>query len=76
MEKGLDIKYVVEACGLKNEYPARLLISSARGFSLKQLKRSVEICTETDYMLKSSGIDDRELLKDAVLRIAAGETGE
>ena len=49
------------------------LISAARGFSMKQLQRAVEICAETDHLLKSSGIDDRELMKDAVLRIAAGE---
>ncbi len=75
VEKGLDTKFIMESCGMKNEYPARLLLASARGFSLAQLKRSVEICVETDYMLKSSGISDRELFKDAVLRIAAGETG-
>ena len=73
IEKGLDIKYVMDACGMKNEYPAVKLISAARGFSMKQLQRAVEICAETDYLLKSSGIDDRELMKDAVLRIAAGE---
>ncbi len=74
VEKGLDTKFIMESCGMKNEYPARLLLSSARGFTMAQLKRAVEICVETDYMLKSSGLSDRELFKDAVLRIAAGES--
>ena len=73
IEKNLGTKYVMEACAIKYDYIASRLISSARGFSLPQLKRAVEICAETDYRIKSSAQDDRELLKEAVLRIAAGE---
>lgn len=72
-EKGLDTKFVMEACSQKSEYIAAKLIAASRGFTLKQLKQSVRICTETDFLLKSSGANDRELMKDAVLRIAAGE---
>ena len=74
-DKGMDTKYIMEVCSMKYEFHAVKLISAARGFSLQQLKRAVEICAETDFLLKSSGQNDRELMKDAVLRIAAGETG-
>lgn len=74
IENGLDTKYIMEACALKYEFVAAKLITAARGYTMPQLKRSVEICTETDYRLKSSGLNDRELMKEAVLRIAAGET--
>lgn len=73
IENGLDTKYIMDSCSLKYEFVAAKLITAARGFTTPQLKRAVEICTETDYKLKSSGIDDRELMKEAVLRIAAGE---
>lgn len=75
VEQNLGSKYVMEACGLKHDFIASRLIGSARGFTLPQLKRAVEICAETDYRIKSSGQDDRELLKEAVLRIAAGDCG-
>ena len=74
VEKGLGQKYVMEVCGMKYEYIASKLLSAAKGFTLPQLKRAVELCAETDYRMKSSGEDSRELLKEAVLRIAAGES--
>ncbi len=73
IEEGLDSKYVMDVCAVKHEFIAKRLVSAARGFSLPQLKHAVELCAETDYRIKSSGMDDRELFKEAVLRIAAGE---
>lgn len=73
-EKKLGRGYVEEVTGLKFGFLFDRLISAARGFSLDRLKRAVEICCETDFAMKSSGADDQELLKEAVLRIAAGET--
>ena len=74
LDKNLGSKYVMEVCALRFEFIASKLMSAARGFTLPQLKRAVELCCETDYRMKSSGEDPRELLKEAVLRIAAGES--
>ena len=74
LDKNLGTKYVMEVCAMKYDYIASKLISAARGFTLPQLKRAVELCCDMDYRMKSSGADPRELLKEAVLRIAAGET--
>lgn len=73
IEKQLGAKYVMEVCGIKQEFIANKLISSARGFTMPQLKRAVELCAEADHKMKSSSLDDQELLKETVLRIAAGE---
>ena len=75
LEKGLDSQYVMDCCKIRYEFVANKLMNAARGYTLPQLKRAVEICTETDFRLKSSGLDDREGMKEAGLRIAAGETG-
>ena len=72
-EKGLGTKFVVDSCGLKYDFLATKLLQSARGFSLPQLRRAIELCAEADYKMKSSSLDDRELLTETVLRIAAGE---
>lgn len=74
IEEGLGAKYVMDTCAIKYEYIANKLINSARGFTLPQLVRAVELCAQADYKIKSSSQDDRELLKEAVIRIAAGET--
>lgn len=74
IEERLGAKFVMENCGVKLDFVANKLLSSAQGFTLSQLKKAVEICAETDFRMKSSGIDSRELLKEAVLRIAAGES--
>ena len=73
IDKQLGAKYVMEVCAIKQEFIANKLIASARGFTMPQLKRAVELCAEADYRMKSSSVDDRELLKETVLRIAAGE---
>ena len=76
VDKGLGAKYVMETCAMKYDYIAAKLINAAKGFTLPQLQRAVELSAETDYRMKSSGADARELLKEAVLRIAAGECHE
>ena len=73
IEKELGAKYVMEACAIKYDFVATKLLRAARGFTLAQLKRAVELCAEADYKIKSSSLDDRELLVETVLRIAAGE---
>ncbi len=73
VERRLGAKYVMETCALKYDFIAAKIMQSARGFTLSQLKTAVEICADTDYKIKSSSLDDRELLIEAVLRIAAGE---
>lgn len=72
LEQGLGIKYVMDACAIRYDFIAKDLMASARGFTLGQLKDAVRLCAETDYKMKSSFEDDEQLLKDAVLRIAAG----
>lgn len=74
IEQELGSKYVMEVCAIKYDYIASKLMTAARGFTLPQLIRAVELCGEADYRMKSSGQDARELLKEAVARIAAGES--
>ena len=73
LEKNLGVKYVMEVSAIKYDYIASRLLSAARGFTLPQLREAVALCAETDYRMKSGGGDARELLKEAVLRIAAGD---
>ncbi len=76
VERGLGLPFVMEASGCKYEYQAGKLMQAARGYTLPRLKRAVELCAETDYRLKSSSADDREIFKELVIRIAAGESDE
>ncbi len=74
LEQQLGSKYVMEVCALKYDFIANKLLNAARGFSLEQLRSAVELCCEMDYRMKSASGDLRELLKETVLRIAAGES--
>ena len=73
IEQGMGSKFVTEACAIKSDYIAKKLINAARGYTLPQLIRAVELCAQADYQMKSSSQDARELLKEVVLHIAAGE---
>ena len=74
LEGGLGQGYLMETCELRYDSLARKLLQSARGFTLEQLRCAVELCAEADYRMKSSMEDDAEILKETVLRIAAGES--
>ena len=76
IEQKLGLQYVMDVCKFKQEYPATKLMQAARGYSLQHLKQAVELCAQTDYRMKSSGGDPRELFKELVVRIAAGESNE
>lgn len=72
--QNLGAAYVKEVSGCKYDFQITKLMQAARGYTLPQLKKAVELCAETDYRLKSSGGDDREIFKELVVRIAAGES--
>ena len=72
-EEGLGAAYLMKTAGIRYEFIASRLMAAARRFSMPRLIRGVELCVEADYAMKSSGGDSVELLKDCVIRIAAGE---
>lgn len=73
IDANLGKDYVMKTCGLRFDFIATKLIVSARRYTTEQLKRAVELCAETDYAMKSTKTEPVELLKECVMRIAAGE---
>lgn len=73
VERDLGAGYLLDSGAVKYDFQARRLLQAARGYTLAQLRRAVELCAETDYRMKSSGADNAALFQEAVLRIAAGE---
>ncbi|MDR0951582.1 MAG: DNA polymerase III subunit delta [Oscillospiraceae bacterium] len=51
-------------------YAADRLLDSARGFTRAQLAKAVSLCAESDYEMKSSGADDRDILVELLLNLA------
>ena len=51
-------------------------IALARGFKLSELKYALSKCAETDYKMKSTGLDGFNLLKDFVLSLIIEEQHE
>ena len=75
LDSGLDRGYIMEVSGIRYDSIARKLIGAARGFSLEQLADILEYCAETDYKMKSTGIDDAGLLMDLLFRVALRKAG-
>lgn len=73
IEGKLGKDFVMESCKISYPFLAEKLLSSARGFSIEQLKAAVELCAEADYRMKSSSEDDGDILKELLLRVAAGD---
>lgn len=53
-------------------YAADRLLRAANGFSAENLRAAVELCAQSDYMMKSSSRDDEDILKDLLLKLAVG----
>ena len=75
MEQGQGVQKIMEFFKWHSDYPARKLYQAAQGYTLEQLGRAVLTCVEAEYKVKT-GSDDREMLIEAVTRIAAGEIDE
>lgn len=71
-EHRLGRTYLEETCGAKGWLADRLTKSAAR-FRLDALRHYVSLCAEADYKMKSSSIDDREILMELLMHICSGE---
>ncbi len=72
VEHRLGKAYVEEVCGARGWIGERLMKSSAR-FRLDALRHYVSLCAEADYKMKSTSIDDREILMELLMQICSGE---
>ena len=64
-----DVSAVMELTGVKYDFMARRLLNGARHFDEKQLRHALELCAAADYRLKSESLDEKQLLKETLMRI-------
>lgn len=65
-----DRSYITEATGVRFDFLVKKLQDHAKRFSLERLERAVALCAETDYMMKSSSVEDEDLLKELLVKLA------
>ena len=73
LENRKSSKELMEVCGIKYEFQARNLISSAQRLSTAWCKYAARACAETAYKMNSSGRDGRELLSELLIALSLGE---
>ena len=71
--KGKGKSAVMELAGLKYDFLYNKTSLCAKPYSLGALKNLVELCTEYDYLMKSSGVDNGLLLKELLIKVAVLE---
>lgn len=69
-ESGKGTRWLMELWGLKHDFQAEKLMTSARRFSLPWCRRAVKRCEELDLAMKSTGADGQELLTGFLLELA------
>lgn len=69
-----NVAYVADLWGMKS-YPAEKLMTSARHFSLPWCRRAVRLCGETDFAMKSTGQDAKQLLTTLLLQLSVPVKG-
>lgn len=71
--KGKGKSAVMELAGLKYDFIYNKVSLCAKPYSLSALKNLVELCTEYDFLMKSSGIDNAVLMKELLIKVAVLE---
>ena len=70
MEKGKGEGYLVDLFGFRSNYPAKLLLQSARSCEIGALRRIQVLCLETDLHLKSNLPDAQRTMELFLMRVA------
>lgn len=65
-----DRNYIMDVTGVKFDFLIKKLQDNAKKFTLPRLERAIVYCAETDYLMKSSSIEDDELLKELLVKLA------
>ena len=68
-----DGAYLTEVTGVRYDFLLQKLRGNAKKFSAGRLVRAVELCAETDYLMKSSSAEDEDLLRDLLVKLAFDE---
>lgn len=71
--KGKPKSLIMEITGVRYDFVYNKLSLSAKQYSLEALKNLVELCTEYDFLMKSSGLDGAVLLKELLIKVAVAE---
>lgn len=72
LEQKTDQHFLEETLNSTSSFYLDKQKEAARGFKLDHLRNAVVLCCEADYKMKSSGGDNKEILKELVMRICAG----
>lgn len=72
MEHRMGQGELVEIWEMKSAWQARKLMDAARRFDLPWCRRAVTLCAQADQSMKSSGLDNEELLTGLLLQLANG----
>lgn len=72
MENRMNQSELAAIWEMKSAWQARKLLDAARRFDLRWCRRAVALCAETDLKMKSSGLDNEELLTELLLQLANG----
>lgn len=70
IEDGLGREFVEKNCGVRYSFALDKLMNTARRLDIGYLASAVELCAEADYAMKSSPVDDGELLRELLIRLA------
>ena len=71
--KGLGRKAIMDLAGLRFDFQYEKLSVQAKAYSLNSIGKLVELCAEYDFLMKSSGGDGNELMRELLLKVAVAE---
>jgi DNA polymerase-3 subunit delta len=72
IENGRDRGWLVDVWGMRSDYPAKLLMQSARSVTKKWCRDGVALCRKADLAMKSTGADSGDILKLLLMQLAQG----
>ncbi len=73
LEGGKDRYWLMDIWGMRSDYPAKLLLGSAKNFTKEWCRDGIAMCKKLDVQMKSqTGFDSQGELKLLLMRLARG----
>ena len=74
LEKGKHSRDIRDALKIRFDFIVDKLIASAGKFTFEQLTDGIEGCVEAEYRMKTSSVDESEVLKEVLISLITGDS--
>lgn len=71
LEAKREKKYIMNMLGMKSEYAYKIMVGQSKKFTIRQLKRSLDMCLDTEERIKSLPVNEKTEMELLIINTTA-----